>query len=169
LVISPVQTNVQIFKHNRKGNILVFNNLKPGLAIATISLIVWGVTIPGLIYAQDSLPNSPNVTRKQHQGNAFKELNLTDTQKQQLKTIRQNTRQQIQSVLTEEQRTKLESAGQSGQSSDRKAVMKSLNLTDTQKQQMRDIRKKSQEQVLAILTPEQRSKFAQMHSQRSGK
>jgi periplasmic protein CpxP/Spy len=147
----------------------VFNNLKPGLAIATISLIVWGVTIPGLIYAQDSLPNSPNVTRKQHQGNAFKELNLTDTQKQQLKTIRQNTRQQIQSVLTEEQRTKLESAGQSGQSSDRKAVMKSLNLTDTQKQQMRDIRKKSQEQVLAILTPEQRSKFAQMHSQRSGK
>lgn len=147
----------------------MFNNLKPGLAIATISLIVWGVTIPGLIYAQDSLPNSPNVTRKQHQGNAFKELNLTDTQKQQLKTIRQNTRQQIQSVLTEEQRTKLESAGQSGQSSDRKAVMKSLNLTDTQKQQMRDIRKKSQEQVLAILTPEQRSKFEQMHSQRSGK
>jgi periplasmic protein CpxP/Spy len=147
----------------------VFNNLKPGLAIATISLIVWGVTIPGLIYAQDSLPNSPNVTRKQHRGNAFKELNLTDAQKQQFKTIRQNTRQQIQSVLTDEQRTKLESAGQSGQSSDRKAVMKSLNLTDTQKQQMRDIRKKSREQMLAILTPEQRSKFEQMHSQRSGK
>jgi Spy/CpxP family protein refolding chaperone len=144
----------------------VFNNLKPSLAIATISLIVWGVAIPGLIHAQDSLPNSPNITRKQNQGNAWKELNLTDTQKQQLKDIRKNTQQQIQSIFTDEQRAKLESSGQSG---DRKGVMKSLNLTDTQKQGMRDIRKKSREQLLAILTPEQRSKFEQMRSQRSGK
>lgn len=144
----------------------MFNNLKPGLAISTISLIVWGAAIPSLIYAQDSLPNSPNVTRKQHRGNAFKELNLTDTQKQQFKTIHENTRQQIQGILTEEQRAKFESADRSG---DRKAVMKSLNLTDAQKQQMRDMRKKSREQMLAILTPEQRSKFEQMHSQRSGK
>ena len=104
--------------------------------------------------------------RKHQRGEVWKELNLTDTQKQQLKTIRANTRQQMQSILTDEQRAKLESAGQSG---DRKEVMKSLNLTDAQKQQMRDIRKKSREQTLAILTPEQRSKFEQLHSQRSGK
>ncbi|NJL42918.1 MAG: hypothetical protein HC935_05220 [Pseudanabaena sp. SU_2_4] len=144
----------------------MFNNLKRGLAIATISLIVGGVAVPGFTSAQTSAPNSSSVMRKHQRGGVWKELNLTDTQKQQLKTIRANTRQQMQSILTGEQRAKLESAGQSG---DRKEVMKSLNLTDAQKQQMRDIRKKSREQTLAILTPEQRSKFEQLHSQRSGK
>jgi periplasmic protein CpxP/Spy len=148
----------------------VFNSLKHGLAIATISSIVAGVAVPGIISAQNSSPNSPtnapSVMRKHEGGKVWKELNLTDAQKQQLKTIRENSRQQIQSVLTEEQRAKLASADRSG---DRKEVMKSLNLTDTQKQQMRDIRKKSQEQMSAILTPEQRSKFEQLRSQRSGK
>jgi periplasmic protein CpxP/Spy len=148
----------------------VFNNLKHGLAIAAISSIVGGVAVPGIISAQNTSPNSPtnapSAMRKHQGGKVWKELNLTDAQKQQLKTIRENSRQQIQSVLTEEQLAKLASADRSG---DRKEVMKSLNLTDTQKQQMRDIRKKSQEQMSAILTPEQRSKFEQLRSQRSGK
>jgi periplasmic protein CpxP/Spy len=139
-------------------------NFKRGLAIATISLVLGGVALPSFISAQTPSPNTPNVTRKQHRGNVWKELNLTDTQKQQLKTIRENTRQQIQTVFTDEQRAKLESADRS----DRKAVMKSLNLSDAQKQQMRDIRKKSEEQMLAILTPEQQTKFEQLRSQRSG-
>lgn len=144
----------------------MFNNLKSGLAIATISLIVGGVAAPSFTSAQTPAPNSPGVTRKHQRGDVWKELNLTDTQKQQLKTIHENSRKRIQSVLTDEQRAKLEAARQSG---DRKEVMKSLNLTDAQKQQMRDIRKESREQTLAILTPEQRSKFEQLHSQRSGK
>ncbi len=148
----------------------MFINFKHGLAIATIASIIGGVVVPGIISAQDASPNSPtnapSVMRKRQGGNVWKELNLTDAQKQQLKTIRENSRQQIESILTDEQRTKLESADRSG---DRKEVMKSLNLTDAQKQQMRDIRKKSHEQILAILTPEQRSKFEQLRPQRSGK
>jgi periplasmic protein CpxP/Spy len=152
----------------------VFNNLKYGFAIAAISALVAGIAVPGFISAQNTSPNSPtnsptnspSLVRKNQGGKIWKELSLTDSQKQQIKSIREKTRQEVQSVFTVEQRTKLEAAGQSG---DRKGVMRSLNLSDTQKQQMRDIRKKSQEQISAILTPEQRSKFEQLRSQRSGK
>jgi Spy/CpxP family protein refolding chaperone len=144
----------------------MLSNFKRGLVIAIAALAVGGVVVPHLVSAQSTSPNSTPLTRKHQRGDLWKQLNLTDAQKQQFKTIHENTRQQIQSVFTDEQRAKLEAARQSG---DRKGVMKSLNLTDAQKQQIRDIRKKSYEQMQALLTAEQRDKLQQLRSEQRGK
>ncbi|CAN1212996.1 hypothetical protein TUMEXPCC7403_22525 [Tumidithrix helvetica PCC 7403] len=141
----------------------MFLNLNRGLAIAVLSLTLGAVAIPSIVAAQSSsIPSSQTTTQKHHRGDAWKQLNLTDAQKQQLKTLHENTKQQMQSVLTDDQRAKLAAAIQSG---DRKGAWKSLNLTTEQKQKIRDIRKSSKEQSLAILTPEQKAQLAQMRAE----
>lgn len=76
-----------------------------------------------------------------------------------MRALRQKTKEQIMAVLTPSQRSQLASALQSGQSF--RQAMRSLNLTDAQKQQIRAIRESSRQQRLAILTPEQRAQLEQ--------
>jgi len=130
------------------------------LSLSLLTLAVsFGLGLPS--YAQPANPNrfgnfSERAKRPQ--------LNLSDAQKQQMRALREKTRQQIQAVLTPAQRSQLESALQSGQS--RREVMRSLNLSDAQKQQMRAIREESRKQRMAILTPEQRTQLEQMRRDR---
>ncbi|MEE3715669.1 Spy/CpxP family protein refolding chaperone [Tumidithrix elongata RA019] len=141
----------------------MFRNLNRGLAIAVLSVTLGAVAIPSIVAAQSSsTPSSQTTTQQHHRGGGWKQLNLTDAQKQQLKTLHENTKQQVQAVLTDDQRAKLAAAIQSG---DRKGAWKSLNLTTEQKQKIRDIRKSSKEQGLAILTPEQKAQLAQMRAE----
>ncbi|HLO87935.1 MAG TPA: P pilus assembly/Cpx signaling pathway, periplasmic inhibitor/zinc-resistance associated protein [Nostocaceae cyanobacterium] len=95
----------------------------------------------------------------------WQELGLTDAQKQQIKQINQNTRAQIEAVFTPEQRAKLQAAKQArgqGQRQRGKEVWQSLNLTDAQKAQIRQIKESSQKQITAVLTPEQQAKLQQL-------
>ncbi|MCY7273594.1 MAG: Spy/CpxP family protein refolding chaperone, partial [Phormidesmis sp. CAN_BIN44] len=94
-------------------------------------------------------------------------LNLTDDQKARLKTIRDNTRQQIEGILTPEQRAKLQA--DRGQGMKRGQGWKSLNLTDDQKAKLKAIRQASRTQMDSVLTPEQRSQMQQYKSQRRAK
>jgi periplasmic protein CpxP/Spy len=99
----------------------------------------------------------------------WKELNLTDTQKSQIQTIRRDSRTKFEAVLTPEQKAKLEAAkqarraqGQTGQGQrQRKDKFAELNLTEAQKTQMRQIRESEKQQIQAVLTPEQRQKLEQ--------
>ncbi|PZO35246.1 MAG: hypothetical protein DCF19_24310 [Pseudanabaena frigida] len=137
----------------------MFNNLKRIFAIAMLSTTLGGIAIPSIASAQSS-PNQDNSTYTQkHREGGWKNLNLNDAQKQQLKMLRAATAQRVQSVLTEEQRSKLAMTKQSG---NYKGVWKSLNITADQKQQISDINKSSKEQTLAVLTPEQRTQLQQM-------
>lgn len=100
--------------------------------------------------------------RRRGMKGAWERLNLTDAQKAQMQTIRSNTRDKIAAVLTPEQKAKVEDAKQGGLEQMKKKVWADLNLTEQQKTQIRQIRESSKEQMLQVLTPEQRQQLEEM-------
>jgi len=102
-------------------------------------------------------------------------LGLTDEQVQKMREIRDNggSRQEMQAVLTPEQRTKMiemrkehkaEFGGGKG------FMAQQLGLSDEQKAKMAEIRQAggSREEMRAVLTPEQQAKFDEMRAKREG-
>ncbi|MDX2239171.1 MAG: hypothetical protein NW224_00635 [Leptolyngbyaceae cyanobacterium bins.302] len=87
------------------------------------------------------------------------QLNLTEAQKTQMKQVREETKAQIEQVLTPEQRTQMQALKQSG--GKKAGGLQSLNLSEAQKQQIRQIRESSQQKMEAILTAEQRALMQQ--------
>ncbi|MBE9227716.1 hypothetical protein IQ264_20020 [Phormidium sp. LEGE 05292] len=110
-------------------------------------------------------------------------LNLTDEQKTQMRQIREATRTQIESVLTQEQKDKLRAAmeqrraqrgqQQAQQSGERRGqrgqVWASLNLTADQQAQIKRIREESRQKMQAVLTPEQQQQMQQMRQERQNR
>lgn len=139
----------------------MFRDIKKVLAIACVTMAVGAVTVPNLVSAQTSSPDSTSnpERHKPHKGGEWKKLNLTDAQKAQIKTIRENAKTQRQSVFTSDQLAKLEQARQSG---NHKGVWKSLNLTDAQKQQLKTIAQDTKAQVENVLTAQQKQQLAQL-------
>ena len=158
LLAAVVKTFVQINKPSHKGEHQMLRNIKRVLAIACVTLAVGAVTIPNLVSAQNTTQNQSEKGRVR-KGDAWKNLNLTEAQKAQIKTIRESAKTQSQNVLTAEQRAKIAEARQSG---DRKGVRKSLNLTDAQKQQMKAIGESTKAQIKNVLTPAQQQQMEQM-------
>lgn len=87
------------------------------------------------------------------------ELNLTPQQQEQIRQIRESARQQMQSVLTAEQRAQLEATRQQGRRPQRP------NLTEQQRQQMQQIRESTKQKIDAVLTPEQRARAEQLRQE----
>ena len=144
----------------------MFRNIKKLAAIAFVTVAVGAVAIPNLVNAQNTT-NNRTENRKPRQGDgAWKKLNLTDAQKAQMKTIRENAKTRSQSVFTPEQRAMMEKARQSGE---RKGVRKELGLTDAQKQQLKAIAEDTKTQMKSVLTPEQQQQVEQMKQQRQSK
>lgn len=111
------------------------------------------------VNAQESAP-APMGERMQNKNR----LNLTADQKAKMKAMRENTRAQIDSVLTAEQRTQLQS--EKGQSMKRGKGMRSLNLSADQKARIKTIMEASRRDREAILTPAQLEQMRQFQSQR---
>ncbi|MBD2256515.1 Spy/CpxP family protein refolding chaperone [Pseudanabaena sp. FACHB-2040] len=86
-------------------------------------------------------------------------LNLTTEQQAQMDSIRQAERQQMDTILTTEQRERLETARTNRENP--RQVFESLGLTETQKTQMQAVRESAREQMNAILTQEQRQQLMQ--------
>lgn len=93
-------------------------------------------------------------------------LNLTDEQKAKIKTILENYRPKMESILTDEQKNKLKEAQQQGKT---RTAMQSLNLTDSQKQQFKDLRKSQRQEIESVLTAEQKQQLQQMRQNRQHK
>jgi periplasmic protein CpxP/Spy len=110
-----------------------------------------------------------------------KRLNLSDSQKTQLQSLRDRTQTKVKAVLTPEQQAKMETLkaefeqrkaagekrqrpgkmrGEKGQR--RGKLMESLNLTDSQKAQLKTIRAEAKAEMETILTPAQRQQMQQM-------
>jgi len=109
-------------------------------------------------------------------------LDLTDEQVAEMRRIRESggTREEMNAVLTEEQRAKAaemrsahgKRAGKKGSKEDRLARMQQhLDLTDEQVVQIREIRENggSREDVHAVLTDDQRNQLEQMRQRHGGK
>jgi Spy/CpxP family protein refolding chaperone len=102
------------------------------------------------------------------EGGRWAKLNLTDAQKQQLRQIEKDSRQQIEGVYTPQQLAQLKAARtqhQQGQHTNRRDVMKSLNLTDSQKAQIKQIITAQKAKMDSVFTPEQRQQLEQQRAQ----
>ncbi len=103
--------------------------------------------------------------------NSLQRLNLTSEQQAKIRDIRRDTYSKIESILTPEQKTKFQAAvkqreteysNPSGSKRGRGLnVLRSLGLTDEQKNQIREIRASSRQQMQAVLTPEQKAQWQQ--------
>ncbi|MEH2283237.1 MAG: P pilus assembly/Cpx signaling pathway, periplasmic inhibitor/zinc-resistance associated protein [Nostoc sp.] len=136
------------------------------------------------VHAQTASPSPVLLAQTpQKERGTWKELGLTDAQKTQIQTIRRDSRTKFEAVLTPEQKAKLEAAkqahraewqarkaqGQTGQGQRqpgehhgrKKGDFADLNLSESQKTQIRQIRESEKQQIQAVFTPEQRQKLEQ--------
>jgi Spy/CpxP family protein refolding chaperone len=85
---------------------------------------------------------------------ALEQLNLTEAQEDQLVQIRQETRAQLESLLSEEQRNQFKSTMEAGGSL-REAIA-AMNLSETQQTELRSIFSSARQEAAAVLTDDQR-------------
>ena len=115
--------------------------------------------LPGLLLAATltSVPLIPAVAQSVSviaEAKPVLDLNLTPTQKTQLKEIQEATHGEIQKLLTPEQTTQLAEARGKGKSF-RKALA-TIKLTSEQKVKVAEIKKQGRVKEDAVLTDEQR-------------
>jgi Spy/CpxP family protein refolding chaperone len=100
----------------------------------------------------------------------FAQLNLTQSQKDQLAQIRKETREQIKGILSKEQQDKYEAARQNRTAmknrQERRAAFAAMNLSESQKTQIRALKQSAKSKIEAILTAQQRQQLQQLRQQR---
>ena len=84
-----------------------------------------------------------------------------------MQQIKQSARAQMQEILTPEQLQKLEAAKASGEK--KRGVFRTLNLTDAQKAEMKEVRESKKAQFEAILTDEQKAQLQEMKQNRQNR
>ena len=140
----------------------------PLLAGAIALSLSFGSTLPAFSQSTGATPTEQN-RMLQHKNR----LNLTPDQQARMKQIRQNTRSQLDGILTAEQRAQLQRDRQNkgtpraGESRGMpRSPFTSLNLTAEQRSRIEAVMRSSKQQMDAILTPEQRQQMQQQHQQR---
>lgn len=142
-----MKTNFTLTLKEQISNI----KLLPLLASAvTLSLSVATIS-PA--FAQSTTPDQPIERDRMHGRNKLNKLNLTPEQQEQMQRIKQSQREQINNILTPEQKARLEAARENREN--RRQVFESLNLTEEQQAQIQEVRRASKQQMESILTPEQ--------------
>lgn len=133
---------------------MAFNFDRPISLLATASVAL-ATFAPGIALSQSTPSNSRPAAQPATPSNrpAADVLNLTPEQLQQIRQISLNIQQQIEAVLTPEQRNKLNQAIESGQNP--RAAILSLNLREEQVNRIRSINQTFNQQVRGVLTPEQ--------------
>lgn len=127
------------------------------LAIAALAPAI-SLALPSAAFSQpqgENRANRPN----------FPELNLTEAQKSQMKSLSENTRKQINEVLTDAQKSQLQASIKSGTKP--RAAMQALNLSEDQKSKIRAIKESGKQSRQALLTPEQKQKLSEYKGKRS--
>jgi periplasmic protein CpxP/Spy len=132
------------------------------VAIAFCSIAV----LPAVSQTQSSQSQSaPAKQETRRSGKGLSNLNLNDAQKAQMKQIKDDSKAAIVNVLTPEQKATWQSLKQNRQNGQtgRKGEggMKALNLSETQKAQIKQIRDDAKQKIQNMLTPEQRTQMQQ--------
>jgi protein CpxP len=123
------------------------------------------------VQAQDN-PPLPQLDQELQARGPFKHLNLNSEQKAKMKEIHTNTRAQIDAILTPEQKNQLKTAmekrkaerqqrqRQHQERREKKGnIFQSLNLTDKQKDQIKQIHESERQKMQAVLTPQQQAQM----------
>lgn len=87
----------------------------------------------------------------------FAGVELTQEQQDELTQIREETRAQIEAILTPEQLELFRAAKESGQV--RREAFAAMNLSDEQRAEIREIRESAKAQSQEILSPEQQEQI----------
>ena len=96
-------------------------------------------------------------------GRLMEELNLTEAQSEQIEAIHADSRDQIQDVLTAQQRAELNNSEQP------RRAFRDLDLTEEQREEIQSIREESREDISAVLTDEQRAQIQELRAQHQGR
>lgn len=139
--------------------------MKSKISLCAYAIALSLVAIPFAAKAQTHT-HAPLLLAQEQKGpmhnGPMERLGLTDAQKSQIQEIHRKTRAEMEKVFTPEQLQTLKAARQNRQNGDnRRNVMSSLNLTQNQKDQLRQIRESEKTQIDGILTPEQRQQMQQ--------
>jgi periplasmic protein CpxP/Spy len=136
------------------------------------AIALGAIATPFAVNAQANLSAQPLLAQaqqgQQRQGKEGKEgkwakLNLTDAQKEQMRQIKEETRTQMQSILTPDQQAKLQAAMQNGQGRNRQAWREiKESLSEEQKAQMRTLMEQQKSRIEALLTDAQKQQLEQM-------
>lgn len=146
---------------------MVMNRL---LVLSAASLLIGGgsfavtgkaVASPSPLVAQNSPPPTGQREGWRGPGQAgfANRLGLTDAQRSQIEQIRSASRQQMDAVLTSEQKEQLRLARQQRQKPN-------LNLSEQQKARIAAIRQDTKNKMDAVLTAQQKQQLQQLHQQR---
>lgn len=123
--------------------------MRPRYLYATIAALALTVTPSLTLVGHAQANRQPGLAQPgQRRADAKPRMNFTEAQKQQFRAIRERTREQINAVLTPEQRAQIESR--------RRGEPMNLNLTEQQRTQIQAIRAQARQAMDALLTPEQR-------------
>ena len=93
------------------------------------------------------------------------QLNLTESQKAQLKEIRTQSRAQMEAVLTDAQKAQLKTIKASGAQGGKRGGWEQLGLTAEQKTQLKKIRESAKARQEAVYTPEQKALMAKYRAE----
>ncbi len=107
-----------------------------------------------------------------HMQKVYKELNLTEEQQAEIKTIRQKQREQMQQFRTEGNRDAQRAQMQAlmkAETFDEDAARAMLNARHEASMEKKIAMMKSQHEIYQVLTPEQQAKFAEMMENAHGK
>ncbi len=126
------------------------------------------VATPMAIKAQAFMSDQAQPTHANHHG-VWDQLNLSDQQKKQMKEIQEDTRRQMQAILTPQQQEQLKTTMQNHQAGQahqgRNSAMAALNLSDEQKAKMKEIMQAQKTRMEAVLTTAQKQQLEQMRQQ----
>ncbi|BAZ33388.1 hypothetical protein NIES4074_58980 [Cylindrospermum sp. NIES-4074] len=146
-------------------------NFKLILGAAAIAIFAAGCQLssPTATAPNDSTEEATNTSSTAKEiaqaSGKWSDLDLTDAQKAKMKQIRAETQTKILDVLSYDQQEKFKAAVQGKQEPSMK-VLRSLNLSAEQKQEIRDIQRAQRQEMQAILTPEQRAKLKENRGSR---
>jgi periplasmic protein CpxP/Spy len=150
-----------------ESRLIMKRKLMPML-IGAIALTL--TAAPLAVHAQDYDYETPTYGQGQNQGRGrFAGINLSQNQRDQMTRIRQDTQDRIQRILTPAQRQQLQSLRQNrrqqgmarAQGQRGRGILSSLNLSEDQRRQLRDVMKDSKSRMEAVLTPQQREQMQQ--------
>jgi len=103
-----------------------------------------------------------------HEAKFAEKLNLTEAQKNQIHQIRQNNRAENQDFYESSKQTRQE-ARAAKQANDTARLEALKGQMQSQREQMKRLRQTEMAQINAILTPEQKARFAAMKAEHQGR
>ncbi|AFY58005.1 hypothetical protein Riv7116_5637 [Rivularia sp. PCC 7116] len=138
--------------------------MKAQLISALIATTIIGATAS---ISNAQIPSAPRVNIQMENGvPSIPGIEFSDEQKEKLKEVNQEARSRMSEILTSEQQDDLRAAVDAG--TNPQEAIKTLNLSNKQKNNLEKVQKWQRKQVLGILDNEQKRKIMQMR-QRQGR